>query len=184
MIRVSRVVSLLRNRRPVQRFDETRQVPADALETILEAGRYAPSAREAQPWRLVVVQEALARHRIAAAAFNHPHVKTAPVVIVACARIHSHVSGTGRPSFPMDLAAVVQTLALTAADLGLHASWIFGFRESQVRQVLGIPEDVPVVMLLALGYPDRLARLAERRSHDEVIAWDRWHQSDSRGPGR
>lgn len=180
MIRVSRVVSLARNRRPVQRFAD-RPVPADALETVIEAARYAPSAREAQPWRFVVVQEALARHRLAAAAFNHPHVRTAPVVIACCARIHSHVSGSGRPSWPADLAAATQTMVLAAADLGLHASWIGGYREPDVRQVLGIPGDVPVCALLALGYPDGLQPLPERVPRDRVVAWDRWRRDDARG---
>jgi len=163
----------------VQRFSERIPQP-DAIEAILECARYAPSAREAQPWRFVVVQEALARHRIAQAAFNHPHLKTAPIIVVGCARIHSHVSGSGRSSFPMDIAAAVQTMAMAAADLGLQSSWIYGFRESDVRPVIGVPEDVPVVGLLGLGYPDGLSDLPERRPRGEVIAWDRWRTEDAR----
>lgn len=177
MIRVSRVVSLVRNRRPVHRFAD-RPVPADVLETILESARYAPSAREAQPWRFIVVQEALTRYRIATAAFNHPHLKTAPVLVVCCASIHSHVSGTGRPSHPTDIAAATQTMLLVAADLGLHGSWISGYREPEVRTALGIPEDVPVTSILALGYPDGLAPLPERRPREEIVAWDRWRTGD------
>ena len=126
-MRVTRLLSLIRNRHLVQKFAD-RIVAAEAIEAVLEAARYAPSAREAQPWRFVVIQEALIRHKIAAAAFNHPHVRTAPVVIVCCARIHSHVSGSGRLSFPMDIAAAAQTLVIAAADLGLHSSWIYGFK--------------------------------------------------------
>ncbi len=180
MIRVSRVVSLVRNRRPVQRFAD-RPVPADVLETVLESARYAPSAREAQPWRFVVVQEALTRLRIATAAFNHPHLQTAPVLIVCCARIHSHVSGSGRPSHPIDLAAATQTMLIVAADLGLHSSWITGYREPRVRAAVGIPDDVPVVAILALGYPDGLTPLPERRVRPEVIGWDRWRSDDAGG---
>lgn len=172
-MRVTRLLHLVRNRRMVQKFDE-RIVEPDAVEAVLEAARYAPSAKEAQPWRFVVVQEALARHEIAAAAFNHPHVKSAPVVVVCCARIHSHVSGSGRTSFPMDLAAAIQTMAIAAADLGLHTSWIYGFRESQVRPAVGIPDDVPVIGLLCLGHQAGLADLPERRPRGEVIKWDRW----------
>lgn len=178
-MRVTRILQLARNRRPVQRFAD-RPVALDAVEAILESARYAPSAREAQPWRLVVVQEALARHRLAQAAFNHPHLRSAPVVVVACARIHSHVSGSGRPSFPMDIAAATQTMALAAAEMGIQTSWIFGFRESAVRPILGIPEDVPVVALLALGHPDGMTELPERRRREETIAWDRWRAEDAR----
>jgi len=101
-------------------------------------------------------------------------MRTAPVIVVCCARIHSHVTGSGRPSFPMDLAAATQTMAMAAADLGLHSSWSFGFRESEVRSVIGAPDDVPVLALLGLGYPDGLGDLPERRPRDEVIAWDSW----------
>ena len=178
-MRVTRLLHLVRNRRPVKKFDD-RIVEAESIEAVLEAARYAPSAGEAQPWRFVVVQEALARHQIAAAAFNHPHVKTAPVVVVCCARIHSHVSGSGRPSFPMDLAAATQTMAIAAADLGLHTSWIYGYRESAIRPVVGIPDDVPIVGLLCLGHQAGLRDLPERRSRDEVIGWDRWRTDNAR----
>ncbi len=163
----------------VQKFDD-RMVAADVVEAVLEAARYAPSAREAQPWRFVVVQEALARHQIATGAFNHPLVKTAPVVVVCCARIHSHVSGSGRPSFPMDLAAATQTMVIAAADLGIHSSWIYGFRESVIRSVVGIPDDVPVVALFCLGHQAGLSDLPERRPRADVIAWDRWRSDDAR----
>lgn len=175
-MRLTRLVHLSRNRRPVRRFRD-RLVEPEIVNAVLEAARYASSAREAQPWRFVVVQEALARHEIAVAAFNHPHVKTAPVVIACCARIHSHVSGTGRQSFLMDLASATQTMMLTAADLGLQSSWIYGFREGTVREILAIPEHVPVVALFCLGYHDGLAELPERLPQEKVIAWDRWRST-------
>lgn len=173
MSRAARVLSLVRNRQPVRRFAD-RPVAGDDLRCILEAGRYAPSAREGQPWRFVVVQQALTRHQIAAAAFNHPHVRTAPVLIVGCARFHSHVSGSGRESHPLDLAAANQCMSLMAADLGLAHSWITGFREPMVRELLAIPGDVPVVTILAVGYPEGFERLPERRPEAEVVAWDQW----------
>jgi len=80
----------------------------------------------------------------------------------------------------MDLAAATQTMAIAAADLGVHTSWMFGFRESDVRSVVGIPDDVPVLGLLGLGYPDGLADLPERRPRDEVIAWDAWRTHGAR----
>jgi len=177
-MRVTRLLQLVSNRRPVQRFAD-RIPPLEAVESILECARYAPSAREAQPWRFVVVQEALARHRIAQAAFNHPHLRTAPIIVVGCARIHSHISGSGRPSFPMDIAAAVQTMAIAAAELGVQSSWVYGFRESDVRPVIGVPDDVPVVGLLGLGYPDGLTALSERRPRGDVIAWDSWRTEDA-----
>jgi len=181
MIRASRVLSLARNRRIVQRFAE-RPIPHDVLAAVLETARYAPSAKEAQPWRFIVVREALNRHRIAAAAFNHPHVKTAPIVVVCTARVHSHISGSGRASHPLDLAAAVESMMLAATDLGLASSWITGYREAAVRELLEVPADVPIVAILALGYPDGVDALPERRSREEIITWERWRREDARSP--
>lgn len=162
----------------VDRFAD-RPVPMESLECVLECARYAPSAREAQPWRFIVVRDALKRHELAAAAFNHPHVRTAPVLLLCCARIHSHVSGNGRASFPVDLSAATQTMALAAADLGLATSWITGYREAAVRELTEVPSDVPIVAILALGYPEGLKAVPERRSEQEVIAWESWRGTPS-----
>ena len=173
MSHLSRVFQLVRNRQRVKAYAD-RPIPASSLARILDCGRYAPSTRESQPWRFVVVQDALSRHRLAAAAFNNPLVRTAPVVIAACARVHSLVSGSGRPSHPVDLAAAVQSMALAAADLGLAAAWITGYREPEIRGTLDIPSDVPIVALLTLGYADGFTAPASRRTEGEVIAWESW----------
>jgi len=172
---LSRVHSLSRNRQPVRKFAE-RPVPGELLDRILDCGRYTVSAGEDQPWRFVVIRDPLTRHRLAEAAFNSEHVKTAPVVIAGCARIHSRISGHGKPAFPADLAAATQSMALAAVDMGLQVAWITGFRESIVRSLLGVPHDVPVVTLLSVGYPDRFERLPERRPFREVVSWERWDE--------
>ena len=173
MSHLSRVFQLLRNRQPVRAYAE-RPVPAGSLARILDCGRYAPSTRESQPWRFVVVQDAMTRYRLAAEAFNNPLVRSAPVVIAACARVHSLVTGSGRPSHPLDVAAAVQGMALAAADLGLAAAWITGYREPGVREALEIPPDIPVVSLLTVGYAAGFGSRAERLAEEEVIAWERW----------
>ena len=173
MSRAARVLSLGRNRQGVRRFQD-RAVRADVLECALEAARYAPSAKEAQPWRFVVVQDALRRHQVARAAFNHPLVLSAPVLVLCCARIHSHVSGNGRASYPIDVAAAAQSISLAAADVGLGVGWIMGFRESEVRKLTEVPSDVPILAILTLGYPESFQPLPDRRAAEEVFAWECW----------
>ena len=167
------MLHLSRNRQAVRRFAD-RPVPAEILGRILECARYAPSAREDQPWRFVIVQDALKRHRLARAVFQGELIRTAPVLIVGCARIHSNIAGSGRPSHPMDLAAATEAMIIASADMSLATAWITGFREGEVREILEIPADVPVVALLAVGYPDGYRALPSRRPEDVTIAWDRW----------
>lgn len=175
---VSRVLSLSRNRQSVRRFAD-RPIPSEILLRVLECGRYAPSAREDQPWRFVVVQDAMTRHRIARAVFQGDLIRTAPALVVGCARVHSNIAGSGRPSHPIDLAAATQAMVLGAADMSLATAWITGFREAEIREILAIPGDIPVVTILALGYPDGFQRLAVRRDDDLCIAWDRWNTTGS-----
>lgn len=171
--RVPHVLRLARRRTAVESFAD-RPVPPEAVRSLLECARRSHSAKEAQPWKFVAVQKALSRHRLSEAAFDHPAVRSAPLVIVCCARIHSHVSGTGRPSYPVDLAAATQSMVLAAEDMGLGTAWITGFRESAVRETLAIPEDVPVVAMLAVGYAETRRPLPEREPEEEVVAWEEW----------
>lgn len=180
MSAASRILNLSRNRLPVRGFAD-RSVPLELVMRVLDCACYTASAAERQPWRFVVVQDALARHRLATAAFNSRLARSAPVLVLGCARVHSHVSGHGRPSHPLDLAAATQSMVLAAADMGLAAAWITGYREDMVREVVGIPADVPVISMLALGYPDGYERLPERREREEVVAWERW---DGQAAGR
>jgi nitroreductase len=177
---VSRVLHLSRNRQAVRRFAD-RPVPVEILGRILECARYAPSAREDQPWRFVVVQDAMKRHRLARAVFQRELIRTAPVLLVGCARIHSNIAGSGRPSHPVDLSAATEAMTIGAADMSLATAWITGFREGEVREILEIPADVPVITLLALGYPDGYRPLPSRRPESVTIAWDRWSDTGAGG---
>lgn len=175
MSTIPRVLRLARRRRPVESFSD-RPVPAATVQAVLDCARHAHSANEAQPWKFVAVQQALTRHRLSAAAFNHPLVRSAPLVIVCCARVHSHVSGTGRPSYPADLAAATQSMLLAAEELGLGSCWVTGFREPAVREALNVPDDVPVVAMLALGYADERRERPAREPVEETVAWEQWDQ--------
>lgn len=178
MSRAARVLSLARNRQGIRLFQD-RPVPVDKIECALEAARYAPSAKEAQPWRFVVLQDALTRHKVAQAAFNHPLARSAPVLILCCARVHSHVSGNGRVSYPVDVSAAAQSLSLAAADLGLGVGWITGFRERDVKELTAVPLDVPIVAILALGYPASFQPLVERLPESQVVSWEGWSTGTS-----
>jgi len=76
----------------------------------------------------------------------------------------------------MDVTSTAQSMWMAAADLGLASSWITGFRERGVREILEIPPNVPVIGLLALGYSDGFGKLAPRREISDVVSWERWSQ--------
>ena len=74
----------IRGRRSIRRYD-SRPVPQEIVDELLEAARLAPSASNLQTWRFRVIMDESTRKSLREAAFNQRFVETAPVVIVACA---------------------------------------------------------------------------------------------------
>ncbi|MEM0006854.1 MAG: nitroreductase family protein [Candidatus Bathyarchaeia archaeon] len=140
------VFEAVQKRRSIRAYEST-PVPIDKIMRVLEAGRLAPSAGNIQPWHFVVVTDAEKRERLAQGMFAK-FLKEAPVVIVGC--------GNQKASpkwFMVDVAIAMQNMVLTATGMGLGTCWVGSFDESQVRELLKIPENYRVVALLALGYP-------------------------------
>ena len=77
------LTDVIRDRRATPSFDGT-PVPANDLRQILDAGLYAPSGYNMQPWRFVVVRSPEQKRKLRAASYNQPKVEEASVMIVAC----------------------------------------------------------------------------------------------------
>jgi len=167
------VSEAIRQRRSIRSYQE-RPVEQVKLERVLDAGRLAPSARNMQEWRFVVVRDAATRARLAEAACGQAFVGEAPVVIAACATKCDHVMTCGQYCYPIDVAIAVDHMTLQAVEEGLGTCWIGAFHEGQVKATLGIPDAVRVVALLPLGYPAGTPPPRPRQSLDEVVTWERW----------
>jgi nitroreductase len=167
------VMEAVSKRYSVRRYED-RPVEAEKLERVLEAARLAPSAKNLQEWRFVVVQKAETRQRLIEAANGQSFVGQAPVVIVACAVDADHVMPCGLPSFSIDVAIAMEHIALQATAEGLGTCWIGAFDEASVRKVLDIPGNVRVVDLMPLGYPADEAGPKRRRALSEIAMRERW----------
>ncbi|MCD6451905.1 MAG: nitroreductase family protein [Acidobacteria bacterium] len=141
---------------------------------ILEAGRLAPSASNRQEWRYVVVRDEETRRKLMRAANNQNFVAEAPVVIACCAETDNHVMRCGQLCYPIDVAISIDHMTLAAVSLGLGTCWIGSFYEDQVKEILGIPPEIRVVELLALGYPKRLRGVKNRKPLSEIVMFEKW----------
>jgi nitroreductase len=161
-------------RRSVRTFLD-RPVGEDVLEKILDAARRAPSARNAQEWRFVVVSDRAVRERIASEAARQPFIGTAGILLACCAVTDGRVMRCGQPAYPIDVAIAMDHLSLAAAALGLGTCWIGSFDEALVRQILGIDSGVRVVQLMPLGYPADPSPVPKSRlSLAEIVRRERW----------
>jgi nitroreductase len=154
---------------------QNRPVEREKADKILEAARLAPSASNRQEWRFVVVQDRDTRQRLMKAAKNQAFVGEAPVVIACCAKTDNHIMTCGQMCYPIDTAIAIEHMALEAAEEGLGTCWVGAFYEDQVKEILGIPQDIRVVELLALGYPDKPSSTRkDRLSIEEIVMHERW----------
>ncbi|MCX6659961.1 MAG: nitroreductase family protein [Candidatus Bathyarchaeota archaeon] len=168
------VLDAVKSRKSIRKYLD-RPVEDSKLNTVLEAGRLAPSASNRQEWRFVIVRESGTRKRLAEAAGGQTFVGEAPVVVVACAKTDGRVMRCGQLSYPIDVAIALDHMTLAAVELGLGTCWIGLFEETRVKEILGIPEDIRVVQLMPLGYPvDPTPVEKSRLPFDMIVKYDHW----------
>ena len=121
-------------------------VPQELVRHIVEAGRLTGSAKNAQPWHFIVIENRDTLRQIGALARTGPYVAEAPLAIA--------VAVEKTPFAVSDASRAIEAMLLTAWSDGIGANWV-GFVGSvdAVKPLLGIPEALDVLAVLAFGYP-------------------------------
>jgi len=166
------VAQAIRSRYSCRNYDD-KPVEQDKLRAVLEAARLAPSAKNLQDWRFVVVTDAQIKKKLAAAANNQTFLETAGAIVVACT-VSDHVMRCGQAVGPIDVAIALEHMCLQATELGLATCWIGSFYPDKVRQVAGIPGSAMIVELLALGYPADAPRPPRREPIEQIVSFETW----------
>lgn len=183
----NQVLKAIRERRSVLRF-KPEPVPEELLEQILEAGRWAPSHANSQPWAFIVVRDEKLKaelgelvDRIALArrgkvAISGKGIGEAPLVIAVV------VDPWRDPKHFVEAGAVAaQNMALAAHSLGLATYWAGIYEagggrrsvEARVKRLLGVPREMHVIALLPIGVPAYQAQ-SERLGLEELVRYNRF----------
>jgi nitroreductase len=151
-------------------------VPEDVLGRILEAGRIAPSAKNYQPWKFIVVKDPAIRQALVQACKGQGSVGQAPVVICGCAIDAQVWKGMGGywSAEAVDITIALEHMILAAAAEGLGTCWIGAFLEAEVKKVLAIPDGVKPIALTPLGYPATEAKPRSRKPLSEIVCYDKY----------
>ncbi len=182
-------VEAIRKRCSLKAYISEKPVEPEKIRAILDAACLAPSARNTQPWRFVVVQGREAVESLVEAAFfgSGAAVKHAPVIIVVCARPEDDVVIDGKPYYLFDVGLAVENMLLAATDLGLVTHPMASFNEAEVKRILHIPDNFRVVIVTPLAYPSAVSyeeaakeRLSQRtrKSTREVVYHNQWGNSE------
>ena len=177
-------------------------VPDGLIRKLIESATKAPSGSNRQPWRFVIIRDAEVKLRIgeyyrqaweaayenqsspprpiqprirASAANLADRMHEVPVLILACIEHDGSPSSMGRGA---SIYPAVQNLLLAARGLGLGSviTTLHKRYEREVKELLGIPENVETAALLPVGYPADSSRYGStlRDPGEEVTFWERW----------
>ncbi len=173
------LLDVIKRRRSVRRFDGA-TIPHETMEQILEAGRWAPSGANAQPWRFVVVTQ---KEKLAAISafcyyklFKSRHVGEASAAVVICADTKA-----GSQTYTLDAAIAGTNMTLMATSLGIGSCWIGAFEEETLKKMMHIPGNLKIIALIALGYEVGKASVPPRLSLSSIVHYETYEDKNEPG---
>lgn len=168
-------------RRSIRRYED-RTIPEPTIQKLLNAMRAAPSAKNRQPWKFVVVRDRKTIQELGRRAVGkYEFFQQAPVVIAACGYPEKAFRKQGgyRNSVDVDVAIAVTNLTLSAWEDRIGSCWIGEFDEAEAKKVLNVPEEVEIVAMVTLGFPEdntvfEKERSSTRKDLDEIVSYDEY----------
>jgi nitroreductase len=163
------ILGVIKSRRSIRKFDG-RPVVDGLLEKVLEAGRWAPSGLNNQPWRFAVIMDQAIKDKISGLTHYSRIVKDSAVLIAV---FMDNDSGYNRLKDSQSIGACLQNMLLEAHSLGLGAVWLGEILKNadQVREVLGLANNLELMAVLALGYPAESPNPVKRKGLKDLIIY-------------
>jgi len=184
------VIEAIKTRRSIRKY-KTTPVDEKTVEQVLEAARWAPSWTNTQCWRFIVVRDSNVKAQLANTLIkvergdtlvDNPSIeaiRSAPVVIVACAELGKTGCYHGEPAtdkgdfwYMFDVALAVQNLMLAAHSQGLATVPVGLFDAKKAASILKVPDGLCVVEMTPLGYPDQEPKARPRKELSEIVSYD------------
>ena len=159
---------VLKSRRSVRVYDPT-PIPESVLERLYEAVKYAPSACNLQPWKILVVTNPEAKAKLCAAC-SQKALQEAPAIVVALGNSDKcwH-RPEGDAIIPLDIGIVMEHVVLAAAAEGLASCWICAYDMKRVDAAIGAAAPWHVYALSPLGYPGEAPAMPPRKRREDVF---------------
>lgn len=161
-----------------------KQVEREKIDKILSAGRLSPSACNAQAWKFIVCDDPDIVSKIAKT-LHDPLIKninkfalSAPAFIVIVDSKRNLTSGIGgiiknKDFTSTDIGIAAENICLAATELGLGTCMMGWFKEKDVKEILNIPKNREVHLIISLGYHDNQdVRKKVRKPFEDVVSYN------------
>ncbi len=163
------ILDIIATRRSIRKF-EVREVSDDLLDEVLEAGRWAPSGLNNQPWRFAVVRDKTVKEAVSKLTNYSRIVRDADSLIAV---FMDNASGYHKVKDAQSIGACMQNMLLEAHALGLGAVWLGEIIRSdkQIRGILGLGAELELMAVIALGYPAESPKATKRKALKDLIVY-------------
>lgn len=167
------LIEALRTRRSIRKYT-SEPISDDDVHDLLDAAMHAPSAKNEQPWHFIIVRGEATRSALSKTTPWTYMAAEAPVVIVVCGDLNCDKANG---MWPQDCAAATQNMLLAARGRNIGSVWC-GIhpqkeRETIVREILGLPENIVPFGMVCLGHPDQPFK-EEHRFREDRIRREKW----------
>jgi nitroreductase len=179
------MIESIQHRRSIRKFTSN-PIEPEKIQSMLEAGRLAPSGNNKQPWNFIVIQSEQQRQAVMEVCHRQTWMMTAKAFIVAVADMAARVEtepglylDETSPHWELkrairDTAIAIENMLLEADAQGLGTCWVGFFVQSEIRPVLGIPDDKFVVAVIPIGYPAEQPPARPRKPLSEIVRYEKW----------
>jgi len=165
------VFEAIKDRRSIRRYTKD-PVSEDLVEKILDAGRWAPSASDRQPWSFIVVKNEEVKRKVAEASTYGKFLADAPLGIA----VVIDPQASPRSGGVEDGAIATQNMLLAAHALGLGACWIGSYNsvyEERIKTILSIPKNKRLLSIISIGFPAE-SPTKTRKELRQIVFTDRY----------
>lgn len=157
------LLDVIFNRASVRKYRRN-SVPQKVLINILEAGRRAPSAMNAQPWHFIVVTDRKKKDALSHRRWTG-FLKDAAFIIIGCGEKDKKWS-------TVDVTIALQNMVLAAEAQGLGSCWIGDFDETEVKKLFNIPDTLKIVALVSFGYPAEKPNPKPKKPLEQIVHYN------------
>jgi len=155
------------------------------VEKILEAGRWAPSGSNIQPWRFVVIKDRNILDMIRKV--SPGYLGATPAAIAVCSdKVTAYAKGgkLGRDYLAIaECSMAAENMLLAAHALGLGACPVKSFSTAAVKEILELPDGIEPELILMIGYPDEIPKVPPKHPLEKIAFLDKYSKAWSRGKG-
>jgi nitroreductase len=165
------LINLIHNRFSPRAFSD-QTVSQEQLELIFEAVRWAPSARNEQPWHYIYLfnDDSEKYHQILGllSDWNQKWAQSAPVLVAGISELNYKHNNLPNEYAWYDLGQSVAYMTLQASEMGLHIHQMGGFDRIKAKKLFQLSDNSQVVVMMAIGYKGSLDRIPEAYHEAEL----------------